>query len=267
MKPEITYDDFAKIDLRIATVLAAREHPNADKLMLLQIKVGEVEKQIVAGIRGHYTPEQLVGRQIVVVNNLQEAMLRGEESHGMLLAASDAGVSYCCGQTGSVSGGGGCRESVESESGAKNFPGRGDVLVLTISSSFIPGQDNLASPSSSWLGRWWGGCFGRQAGLPIATLQRRGSGMSFTPSPTRKFRARRSPTRPTRMPDHFVTPAGDFVTAGYFGDAGACAAFPQLLVQPPTPSICAWCREKPGKCPAAGLSNLAKDARDRGSAR
>jgi methionyl-tRNA synthetase len=90
MKPEIAYDDFAKIDLRIATVLSAREHPNADKLMLLQIKVGEEEKQIVAGIRGHYAPEQLVGRQIVVVNNLPEAMLRGEESHGMLLAASDA---------------------------------------------------------------------------------------------------------------------------------------------------------------------------------
>ena len=90
MKPEITYDDFAKIDLRVATVLAAREHPNADKLMLLQIKVGEVEKQIVAGIREHYTPEELVGRQIVVVANLEEAVLRGEESHGMLLAASDA---------------------------------------------------------------------------------------------------------------------------------------------------------------------------------
>jgi methionyl-tRNA synthetase len=93
VKPEITYEDFAKIDLRVATVLAAREHPNANKLMLLQIKVGEVEKQIVAGIRGHYQPDQLVGRQIVVVNNLQEAVLRGEESQGMLLAASDsAGV-------------------------------------------------------------------------------------------------------------------------------------------------------------------------------
>ncbi|NLF09129.1 MAG: methionine--tRNA ligase subunit beta [Pirellulaceae bacterium] len=91
MKPEISYEDFAKIDLRIATVLAAREHPNADKLMLLQIKVGEAEKQIIAGIRNHYTPEQLVGRQIVVVDNLEEAMLRGEESHGMLLAASDEG--------------------------------------------------------------------------------------------------------------------------------------------------------------------------------
>ena len=89
MKPEITYDDFAKIDLRVATVISAREHPNADKLMLLNIKVGETEKQIIAGIRNHYTPEELVGRQIVVVNNLEEAMLRGEESHGMLLAASD----------------------------------------------------------------------------------------------------------------------------------------------------------------------------------
>jgi tRNA-binding protein len=88
-KPEITYQDFAKLELRIATVLAAREHPNANKLLLLQIKVGEEEKQIVAGIRGHYQPEALVGRQIVVVNNLQEAVLRGEESRGMLLAASD----------------------------------------------------------------------------------------------------------------------------------------------------------------------------------
>jgi methionyl-tRNA synthetase len=90
MKPTITYDDFAKIELRIATVLAAREHPNADKLMLLQIKVGEDEKQIVAGIRLHYKPEDLVGRQIVIVNNLEPAVLRGEESNGMLLAASDS---------------------------------------------------------------------------------------------------------------------------------------------------------------------------------
>jgi methionyl-tRNA synthetase len=89
-KPEITYEDFAKLDLRVAKVLAAREHPNADKLLLLQIQVGDQEKQIVAGIRGHYTPESLVGRQIIVLNNLAPAMLRGEESNGMLLAASDA---------------------------------------------------------------------------------------------------------------------------------------------------------------------------------
>ncbi len=91
MKPTIPYDDFAKLDLRVATVVAAHEHPNADKLLLLQIDVGDGQKQIVAGIRGHYQPEQLVGRQIIVVNNLQETVIRGEESNGMLLAASDVG--------------------------------------------------------------------------------------------------------------------------------------------------------------------------------
>jgi len=88
MKPEITYADFEKLELRVATVLEARPHPNADKLVLLEIDVGDARKQIVAGIRGHYQPDELVGRQIVVVNNLEEAVLRGEESQGMLLAAS-----------------------------------------------------------------------------------------------------------------------------------------------------------------------------------
>lgn len=92
-KPPVAYADFAKLELRIANVVAAREHPNADKLLLLQVKVGDVQKQIVVGIRGHYTPDALVGRQIVIVNNLEPAMIRGEESNGMLLAASDsAGV-------------------------------------------------------------------------------------------------------------------------------------------------------------------------------
>jgi len=89
MKAEISYDDFAKLQLRIATVLEAREHPNADKLLLLKVDVGDSRKQIVAGIRGHYEPQSLVGTQIVVLDNLEEAMLRGEESCGMLLAASD----------------------------------------------------------------------------------------------------------------------------------------------------------------------------------
>jgi tRNA-binding protein len=88
MADEIGYDDFAKIELRVAKVLEARPHPNADKLMLLQIDLGDVQKQIVAGIRLHYTPEQLVGKRIVVVNNLAPAMLRGETSNGMLLAAT-----------------------------------------------------------------------------------------------------------------------------------------------------------------------------------
>jgi methionyl-tRNA synthetase len=89
-KPLITYDTFAQLELRIATVLEAREHPNANKLLLLKIQVGDVVKQIVAGIKAHYAPETLVGTQIVIVNNLEPAMLRGEESQGMLLAASDA---------------------------------------------------------------------------------------------------------------------------------------------------------------------------------
>jgi methionine--tRNA ligase beta chain len=90
MAEPIAYEDFARVELRVAKVLEARPHPNADKLMLLQIDLGEGEspRQIVAGIRAHYTPEQLVGKPIVVVNNLQPAMLRGETSNGMLLAAS-----------------------------------------------------------------------------------------------------------------------------------------------------------------------------------
>jgi methionyl-tRNA synthetase len=88
MAEPIGYDDFAKVELRVATVLEARPHPNADKLLLLQVDAGEGPKQIVAGIRAHYAPEALVGRRIVVVNNLQPAMLRGETSNGMLLAAS-----------------------------------------------------------------------------------------------------------------------------------------------------------------------------------
>jgi methionine--tRNA ligase beta chain len=88
MADPIAYDDFAKLELRVARVLEARPHPNADKLLLIQIDVGDTQKQIVAGIRQNYAPEQLVGKLIVVVNNLAPAMLRGETSNGMLLAAT-----------------------------------------------------------------------------------------------------------------------------------------------------------------------------------
>jgi methionine--tRNA ligase beta chain len=88
-KPEVGYDVFAQLDLRVAVVLEAREHPNANKLLLLKVKVGAAEKQIVAGIKAHYDPRSLVGKKIVIVNNLAPTMLRGEESQGMLLAASD----------------------------------------------------------------------------------------------------------------------------------------------------------------------------------
>jgi methionyl-tRNA synthetase len=84
----ISIDDFKKIELKVATITAAEPHPNADRLIVLQVDLGTEQRQICAGIRNHYTPEQLVGRQIVVVANLATAKLRGLESQGMLLAAS-----------------------------------------------------------------------------------------------------------------------------------------------------------------------------------
>ncbi|HXV80422.1 MAG TPA: methionine--tRNA ligase subunit beta [Candidatus Binatia bacterium] len=87
----ISIEEFRKLELRVATIRAAEHHPNGDKLMVLQIDLGSEQRQICAGIRNHYTPEELVGRQIVVVANLEPAMLRGLESQGMLLAASDEG--------------------------------------------------------------------------------------------------------------------------------------------------------------------------------
>jgi len=87
----ISIDDFRKIELKVATVKSAEPHPNADKLMVLQIDLGGEQRQICAGIRNHYAPEDLVGKQIVVVANLETAKLRGLESQAMLLAASDEG--------------------------------------------------------------------------------------------------------------------------------------------------------------------------------
>lgn len=88
--PKIQYDDFAKVQLRVAKVLEAAPHPNADKLLVLKVDLGDEQRQICAGIRGHYEPEALVGRNIVVVANLAPRMMRGQESNGMLLAASNA---------------------------------------------------------------------------------------------------------------------------------------------------------------------------------
>ena len=86
----ISFDDFLKVELRTARVVAARDHENADRLLVLQVDLGEMgERQIVAGIRGHYAAEDLVGRTVVVVANLEPAKIRGEESQGMLLAVVD----------------------------------------------------------------------------------------------------------------------------------------------------------------------------------
>ena len=88
-KEEISIDDFAKIDLRVATILTAERVPKTDKLMKLSVKIGDEERTIVSGIAQHYTEEQLVGRNVIVIANLKAAKLRGIESRGMLLAASD----------------------------------------------------------------------------------------------------------------------------------------------------------------------------------
>lgn len=89
LKPEITIDDFAKIDLRVAQVLEAERLPKSDKLLRLMVDAGEEKpRQILAGIAQHYTPEQMLGRKIVIIANLAPRKLRGFESQGMLLAAS-----------------------------------------------------------------------------------------------------------------------------------------------------------------------------------
>ena len=90
VKPEgiilIGIDDFYKVKLVTGEVVSAVPHPKADRLLILQVKVGADTKQIVSGIRQFYTPEQMVGKTIIVVNNLQPSKLRGEMSFGMLLA-------------------------------------------------------------------------------------------------------------------------------------------------------------------------------------
>jgi methionyl-tRNA synthetase len=89
----ITIDQFRTIELRVAVVKTAEPHPNADRLLVLRVDLGGEERQIVAGIRASYDPATLVGRQVVVVANLEPAMLRGVESQGMVLAASaESGV-------------------------------------------------------------------------------------------------------------------------------------------------------------------------------
>jgi methionyl-tRNA synthetase len=86
----VSIDEFRNVELRVATITAAAPHPNADRLLVLTVDLGSEQRQLVAGIRAHYEPQGLVGKQIVVVANLAPATLRGVESQGMLLAASDS---------------------------------------------------------------------------------------------------------------------------------------------------------------------------------
>lgn len=85
----ITIDEFARMDLRVAEVIACEKMPKADKLLILKVKMGEEERTVVSGIAKHYAPEDLVGKKVVLVANLKPTKLRGTLSEGMILAASD----------------------------------------------------------------------------------------------------------------------------------------------------------------------------------
>ena len=84
-----TIEDLKKLELVIAQIKEVKEHPNADRLYVLQVDTGKDVRQVVAGIRRAYTPEQLVGRRVVLIANLEPAVIRGEISNGMVLATSD----------------------------------------------------------------------------------------------------------------------------------------------------------------------------------
>lgn len=85
----VSYEDFRKLELKVAKIISVEDHPNADKLYILTIEIGSEQKKIIAGIKAHYKPEELVNKLVAVVNNLEPATIRGVESNGMMLAASD----------------------------------------------------------------------------------------------------------------------------------------------------------------------------------
>ena len=88
--PVASIEDFQKLALRVGVIVSAEDHPNADRLLVLQVDVGEGSpRQLVAGIKGSYQASDLIGKHVVVVANLKPATLRGVESQGMALAASD----------------------------------------------------------------------------------------------------------------------------------------------------------------------------------
>ncbi|MDD3167884.1 MAG: methionine--tRNA ligase [Eubacteriales bacterium] len=88
-KPEITIDDFEKIDLKVGEILECKKHPKADKLLVSQVKIGTDTRQIVSGVAKDFTPEEMKGKKIIVVANLKPISLRGEESKGMILFADN----------------------------------------------------------------------------------------------------------------------------------------------------------------------------------
>ena len=89
LKPEIEYDDFAKIDFRVGLIEKAEKHPKADKLLVFQVKMGTEHRQVISGVAEDFSPEEMVGKKVIVVANLKPRQLRGMESKGMLLFADN----------------------------------------------------------------------------------------------------------------------------------------------------------------------------------
>ena len=89
-KPEITFDDFGKMQFQVGEILSCEAVPKADKLLCSQVKIGSQVRQIVSGIRSTYSPEEMVGKKVMVLVNLQPRKIRGLVSEGMLLCAEDA---------------------------------------------------------------------------------------------------------------------------------------------------------------------------------
>ncbi|MFH1594171.1 MAG: hypothetical protein ABID09_05705 [Candidatus Omnitrophota bacterium] len=87
----VTFDQFKAMEIRIAKVVACEDHPNADKLYIVTVETGVDTRKVVAGIKEHYTKEELIGKQVVVIMNLETATIRGSESQGMILATKDEG--------------------------------------------------------------------------------------------------------------------------------------------------------------------------------
>lgn len=85
----ITFDQFKAMDIRIAKITEVEDHPNADKLYVITVEVGGATKKVIAGVKEHYSAEELLGKEVVLLNNLEPATIRGVQSEGMILATKD----------------------------------------------------------------------------------------------------------------------------------------------------------------------------------
>ena len=89
MAEEVKFKDWQKLDLRVGTIIDVKDHPNADKLYVVDVDIGSEKIKLVAGLKSHYSPKELKGKQCVVFRNLEPREIRGIKGEGMILAASN----------------------------------------------------------------------------------------------------------------------------------------------------------------------------------